>query len=292
MISASTSPGRRVTPTCVVPGSTASCAFGRSSNISTTSGSGEKSRSPKISRVGACSDRSSSVHPGTRAPWSTSWPRTRRSARIGSDRVVGVAHRLEVGRRRHAVVVEWRALPARRAVGIRRGDDQLADPGGRAERDRVRDETAEAETEQIGLGDPQMVEQRDDVTGQRLDRHRAVGVGGVPVALELHRDHLPARRKGFEQRPEIEVDGHQATVEQHKWPAGAVRLVVELQAVHRCVRHAGYDGARPAYSSRSAAARRRGAATRGPPAAGITCARPGTARGARSPHARRPRYRR
>src|SRR5215831_14348750 len=64
VINASTSPGRRVTPTCVVRGSTASCAFGRSSNSSATSGNGEKSRSPKISRVGTCSDRSSSVHPG------------------------------------------------------------------------------------------------------------------------------------------------------------------------------------------------------------------------------------
>jgi hypothetical protein len=69
------------------------------------------------------------------------------------------------------------------------------------ERDRVRDETAEAEAEQIGLGDPQMVQQRDDVTGQRLDRHRAAGVGGVPAALQLHRDDLPARRERFEQRP-------------------------------------------------------------------------------------------
>ena len=247
MINANTSPGRRVTPTCVVPGSTASCAFGRSSNISTTSGNGEKSRSPKISRVGACSDRSSSVHPGNSCTIVDGLGRELVEVRgVGSDRVVGVAHRLEVGRRRHAVVVEWRALPARRAVGVRRGDDQLADPGGRAERDRVRDETAEAEAEEIGLGDPQMVEQRDDVTGQRLDRHRAVGVGGVPVALELHRDHLPARRQGFEQRPEIEVDGQQATVEQHEWPPSAADLVVELQAVHRCVRHARYDGTRPA----------------------------------------------
>jgi hypothetical protein len=40
----------------------------------------------------------------------------------------------------------------------------------------------------------------------------AAGAGGVPVALELHRDYLPARRKWFGQPPEIEVDGHQATV--------------------------------------------------------------------------------
>ena len=102
-------------------------------------------------------------------------------------------------------------------MGVRRGGDQLAGPGGRGERDRARDETAEAEAEQIGLGDPPMIEQRDNVTGQRLDRHRTAGVGGVPVALQLHRDHLPARRKGLEQRPESEVDGHQATMQQHQW---------------------------------------------------------------------------
>src|SRR5262245_3061950 len=44
VISASTSALRCVTPTCVVPGSTASCALGRSSKTSTTSCSGEKSR--------------------------------------------------------------------------------------------------------------------------------------------------------------------------------------------------------------------------------------------------------
>jgi hypothetical protein len=128
------------------PGSTASCAFGRSSNISTTAGNGEKSRSPKISRVGTGRERSSSVHPGELAHQCLRLGRDLVEVRgVGSDRVVGVAHRLEVGRCRHAVVVEWRSLPARRAVGVRRGNDQLADPGGRAERDRVRDEAAEAE---------------------------------------------------------------------------------------------------------------------------------------------------
>jgi len=103
-------------------------------------------------------------------------------------------------------------------VGVRRGDDQLADPDRRTKRDRARDETAETEAEQIGLADPLMVQQRDHVTGQCLDCHRAAGVGGVPVALRLRRDHLPACRKGFEHRPEIEADGHQATVQQHQRP--------------------------------------------------------------------------
>jgi hypothetical protein len=89
-----------------------------------------------------------------------------------------------------------------------------------------------------------MVEEPDDVCGQRLNRHRAVGVGSGPVTLELDRDHLPARRKAFEHRPEIELDGHQATVEHDEWAARAVRLVVQLQAVHRCVRHAWCDAMR------------------------------------------------
>jgi hypothetical protein len=87
--------------------------------------------------------------------------------------------------------------------------------------------------------------------------YRAAGAGGVPVALELHGDHLPACRKGFEQRPESEVDGQQATVEQDERPPAAADLVVEPQAVHWCVRHGGYDGTRPASSSRSAARWRR-----------------------------------
>jgi hypothetical protein len=43
-----------------------------------------------------------------------------------------------------------------------------------------------------------MVEQGDDVSGQRFNRHRPVGVGGVAVTLELDRDHLPVRGKRFE----------------------------------------------------------------------------------------------
>src|SRR5207302_1910136 len=147
VISANSSPGRRVTPTCVVPGSTASCAFGRSSHNSTMSGNGEKSRSPKISMVGTCSDRSSSVHPGN-----------------------------------SCTIVDVLAANSSKCAG-----------------------------------------------------------SGATAALGLDGDHLPARRKGFEQRTESEVDSHEATVEQDEWPAGTAGLVVKLQAVHRCVRHARWE---------------------------------------------------
>lgn len=119
MINANTSPGRRVTPTCV-----AEDQQGRHRQ-------GAQLVGPPRELVHQCLRLGRDLV---------------EVRGVGSDRVTGIAHRLEVGRGRHAVVVEWRALPARRAVGVRRGDDQLADPGGRAERDRVRDETAEAET--------------------------------------------------------------------------------------------------------------------------------------------------
>jgi hypothetical protein len=156
---------------------------------------------------------------------------------IGSDRGVGIAHRLEVGRRRQAVLAERSALPAWGAVGVRRGDGYLADPGGGRERDRVGDDAAEAEAEEVGFADAQVVEQRDNVAGQGLDRHLAASVGGVAVALQLDRDHLPVLGQGAEQGPEVKVDGQQAPVKQHERTPAAAGFVVQLQAVHRCVRH-------------------------------------------------------
>lgn len=90
-------------------------------------------------------------------------------------------------------------------VGVGRGDDQLAHATGDTERDRARDETAEVEAKEIGLGDAELVEQGDHVTGQRVDCHRAVGVGGATVALAFHRDYLSARRKGV--RAEVRSSG-------------------------------------------------------------------------------------
>ena len=81
MISANTSSGRRVTPICVVPGSTASCAFGRGSNISTTSDNGQnpgRRRSAWPAPRVTAARRST---PGTRAPSPAPGPRTRRSER-------------------------------------------------------------------------------------------------------------------------------------------------------------------------------------------------------------------
>ena len=82
------------------------------------------------------------------------------------------------------------------------------------------------EAEQIGLGDPQMIEQRNDVTGQRLDHHRAAGVGGVPVALGSTAITCPLAAKSSSSWPETEIDSQQAAMEQHDWPPAAVDLVV------------------------------------------------------------------
>jgi hypothetical protein len=151
VMSASTSWARRLTSIWVAPGSTASCAFGRSWNISTTSGNGMKSGRRTAAGWAPEASAARRSTQGTRGPRPTSWPGARRSAQ---------------------------------------------------------------------------------------GRERPRGRRPVPVPLELHRDQLPARGEGLQQRPERQVDGQQASVEQYERPAGTVGLVVELQAVHRCVRHA------------------------------------------------------
>ena len=145
--------------------------------------------------------------PETRAPFSRSGPRTfsRREVRgVWGHRVVGFAHRLKVGRRRRYGRRQVARSPGPAGGGGPAEAAAISLPtraGAPGRCDRVRDEAAEAKPEEVGLSDAQMIEQRYNVTSQRLDRHLAVCVGSVPMALKLHRDHLPARRKGFEQRP-------------------------------------------------------------------------------------------
>ena len=154
VINASTSAGRRVTPTWVVPGEDGKLGVrqelehlhhvGQRCEVAVA----EDQQGRRLQGAQLVGPPRELVHRGLVLGRELLEVRG-----VGSDRLVGVAPRLEVGRCWQAVLAQRRALAAGRAVGVRRGGDQLADPGRRAEGDRARDQAAEAEAEQVGLGD-------------------------------------------------------------------------------------------------------------------------------------------
>ena len=113
-------------------------------------------------------------------------------------------------------------------MGVRRGDDQLAGPGGRAERDRVRDQAAEAETEQIGLGNaadkPTLVRLATEA-GLPAAPVQAV-LGGDAYADAVRADEQQATRYGITGVPFFVADGKYAV-------SGAQPPEVLLQLLQR-----------------------------------------------------------
>jgi hypothetical protein len=103
---------------------------------------------------------------------------------------------------------------------------------GQVERCRASD----AEPEDVGLRDLEVLEQSDDVGGEVLAPERPVDVVGPPVALEVGGDHPAGRGEPGEQLAELQIDVEQAAVQQEQRCAPRpVDLVVHLQAVHRSV---------------------------------------------------------
>ena len=99
------------------------------------------------------------------------------------------------------------------------------------------DRGAHAVAEDVGLGHPELAEQRRGVVGHVLDAQRAVDVGGVAVRLLLDGDHPPVLGERGEQLREVDADPGERAVQQHQRAPGlgTVHLVVHLQAVHRRV---------------------------------------------------------
>ncbi len=94
-----------------------------------------------------------------------------------------------------------------------------------------------AEPDDIGLLDPQVVQQGGAVVGHPLVRDRPVDIGGAAVALEIGDDHLAGRYQPGQQgaeltgrhvRPVQEQDGRRVR-------RLAVDLVVHVEAVRRGV---------------------------------------------------------
>ncbi len=57
------------------------------------------------------------------------------------------------------------------------------------------DPAAERVTHSVGLLDPEMLYQRSDVVGHRLEAHRAVDIRGAPVRLQVNGNHPPSLGK-------------------------------------------------------------------------------------------------
>ena len=105
--------------------------------------------------------------------------------------------------------------------------------------DLQRDLAAVAVSEEVGLGDVQVLEQRDGVIGGLREGEGTVDVRGAAVSLLVEGDHLSRPREQREQLAERGLDVRAAAVQQHERYAVLRRLsldlVVELKPVHRRV---------------------------------------------------------
>ena len=160
---------------------------------------------------------------------------------------VGVTHRLEVVLRRQPIRID---LSGSIVAVVGRDQDRPADTVRVRDHQLVAREPAEAEADDVGSLDPQVVEQGDDVGREVGERRGTIDVGGVTVALELDRDHPVALGEHRQRDGEVQADGHQTAVEEHQRRSVAVLLVVQVQPVDIGVRHAPTDVTDVANSSR------------------------------------------
>src|SRR6188768_134546 len=79
-----------------------------------------------------------------------------------------------------------------------------------------------------------MLDQGSDVVRHILEAERAINVGSVTVPLQFDNDYLMVIGKGWHCRKGRERFGStEAAVKDHQRIPGAMRFVVEVDAVHR-----------------------------------------------------------
>ena len=113
---------------------------------------------------------------------------------------------------------------------VSRGADELAHLLRILHRSEQRNAAAERIADDVGLLQPEVVDERRDVVGHQLDVDRPVDVRRAPVPLEVDGDDLMALRQRGERRPE-HLAGSEPTVQQDHGSPRSVGLVVEVDAV-------------------------------------------------------------
>jgi len=117
------------------------------------------------------------------------------------------------------------------APNVGRGGDQAADQGRVLDRGQQSHPAAERVAHDVGLVQPEMVDERGNVIGHEPDVDRPVDVGRPAVSLQVGGDDLVPLGERGKDRPE-HLTGPEATVQQDQRPPRAVRFVIELEAVH------------------------------------------------------------
>ena len=98
------------------------------------------------------------------------------------------------------------------------------------DRDPPCDLAAERVAHDVGLLEPELLEQAGDVVGQVLGAQRPVDVRGAAVALEVGDDHAPARRElGRDGGEDLPAPDPAVEQDQRRPVAGAVLLVVHVE---------------------------------------------------------------
>ena len=95
-------------------------------------------------------------------------------------------------------------------------------------------------THNVGLLDPEILNQPGNVVGHCLETQRPVDIGRVSVTLQFNSDDLPFLGEGLQVRPE-HGDTDDSTMQQDQRFSGPANFVVKLEPVyggvagfHRC----------------------------------------------------------
>ena len=97
------------------------------------------------------------------------------------------------------------------------------------------DAAAHAVAEEVCVLDLELPEEFGGVVRHLLVLKRAVDVGRVSVSLLLDGNDLAGLGKAREDLAKIDLDRGHAAVKQDQRPAGPMDLVVQVQAIYRCV---------------------------------------------------------